>query len=167
MKKHARYSPEGCIASVLFIFLICVVLLQIFGRTGLFEARVWTEELSRWIWVWMALLGLGEAERTNTQLRMDFLVVLAGERIKSVVFTLVDLVYLAVVIQLTWVGYKTVMRTLDNESVTLYFTDAVLYLSYPVASLFVIWRVVQRLLDVIRGIPPYQPDLAGEKETGS
>lgn len=130
---------------MLFLGLIFVVLLQVIGRTSLFSAPIWTEELARWIWVWMAFIATGEAERQNVQLRMGILVESLLGKARFVLFTLIDLVYLAVTCHLLWIGYKTVMRTWNNEAVTLPFSDAVLYASYPIAALFVIWRVTLRI----------------------
>ena len=145
MSKDDRYSIEGSIASVFFLILICVVVLQVTGRFGIFVAPVWTEELARWIWVWMALLALGEVERTNGHLRMEFLISFTSAGFRKLLFTVVDVVYLAVVCHLTWIGGKTVLRTWNNSSVTLPMTDAFLYASYVPAALFVIWRIVLRL----------------------
>lgn len=130
---------------MLFLGLITVVLLQVFGRSGLFSAPVWTEELARWIWVWMAFIATGEAERRNVQLRMGVFVEFLLGRSRFVLFTLIDLLYLAITCHLLWIGYKTVMRTWNNEAVTLPFSDAVLYASYPVAAVFIIWRVAVRI----------------------
>ena len=145
MSGNGRYSIEGYAATVLFLGLIFVVLLQVFGRSGLFPAAVWTEELARWIWVWMAFIATGEAERRNVQLRMGILAEVLLGRFRFVLFTLIDIVYLAVTCHLFWIGYKTVLRTWNNESVTLPFSDAVLYASYPIAALFIIWRVANRI----------------------
>jgi TRAP-type C4-dicarboxylate transport system permease small subunit len=145
MSGNGRYSIEGYAATVLFLGLIFVVLLQVFGRSGLVSAPVWTEELARWIWVWMAFIATGEAERRNVQLRMGILVETLLGRFRFILFTAIDIIYLAVTFHLLWIGFKTVMRTWNNESVTLPFSDAVLYASYPVAALFIIWRVANRI----------------------
>ncbi len=145
MVTKRKYSIEGIAATILFLGLIFVVLLQVFGRFGLFVAPVWTEEMARWIWVWMAMIAIGEAERQNVQLRMSIVIDAFFPKFRLFLFTLIDLVYLAVTINLLWIGYKTVIRTWHNEAVTLPFSDAVLYASYPVAALFIIWRVSHRI----------------------
>lgn len=145
MSGNGRYSIEGYAATVLFFGLIFVVLLQVFGRSSLFSAPIWTEELARWIWVWMAFIATGEAERRNVQLRMGIMVEMLLGRFRFVLFTLIDIVYLAVTCQLLWIGYQTVLRTWNNEAVTLPVSDAVLYASYPVAAIFIIWRVANRI----------------------
>ncbi|WP_319532676.1 TRAP transporter small permease [uncultured Cohaesibacter sp.] len=157
-----KYSIEGIAATILFLGLIFVVLLQVFGRFGLFAAPVWTEEMARWIWVWMAMIAIGEAERKNAQLRMSILIDAFLPQFRTMLFTLIDLIYLAVTINLLWVGYKTVLRTWSNESVTLPFSDAVLYASYPVAALFIIWRVSYRIWSQLAS--GEQDDLEGGKK---
>ncbi len=145
MKLNSRYSFEGIIASVIFIMLWLVVLLQILGRTNIVAGPVWTEELARWLWVWMAFLAIAVVERKDAQLNMGFITELFAKRVRIALFTLIDLVYLAVLCNLSWIGYKTVLRTLRNESVTLPTSDAALYASAFVASFFIIFRVLQRL----------------------
>ncbi|MCK0150106.1 TRAP transporter small permease [Marivita sp. S6314] len=146
MKPPRTYSIEGIIASILFIVLIGVVLLQIFGRTPILRGPVWTEEAARWIWVWMAFIGIAEVERQDGQLKMAFLAEMLPEKFRLVLYTLIDLVFLGLVGHLIWIGYKTVLRTANNISVTLPTTDAVLYASALVGFVLILHRIIRRLL---------------------
>jgi TRAP-type C4-dicarboxylate transport system permease small subunit len=146
MKQPRKYSIEGTVASVIFIALIGVVLIQVFGRTPLFRGPVWTEEAARWLWVWMAFIGIAEVERQDGQLRMAFLADLLPEGSRRVLYTVIDLVYLGIMTHLAWIGYKTVLRTWDNVTVTLPTTDALLYASGFVAALLILHRIVRRLI---------------------
>ena len=148
MRPLRRYSPEGIAASILFIMLIVVLMIQILGRTPLFTGPVWTEEAARWLWVWMALIAIPEVERTDSQLRMGFLVEQLQRRARIAVLTLIDLVYLGVVLHLIWIGWKTMQRTWSNEAVTLPVTDAVLYASGFVTMILIANRVIRRLLGI-------------------
>lgn len=148
MKPLAKYSPEGTVAAILFIALIVVLLIQVFGRTPLFSGPVWTEETARWLWVWMAMIGIAEVERTDSQLRMGFLVERLRRRARIAVFTAIDLVYLAVVLNLIWIGWKTILRTWSNAAVTLPVSDAVLYASGFVAMILIANRVIRRVLGI-------------------
>ncbi|WP_371170007.1 TRAP transporter small permease [Aliiroseovarius sp. 2305UL8-7] len=87
-----KYGFEACIASVLFIILFLVIVLQIMGRTSWVQGPIWTEELARWIWVWMALIGIGTVERDQAHLRMGFLIELLPTRLQRVFATITDLV---------------------------------------------------------------------------
>jgi TRAP-type C4-dicarboxylate transport system permease small subunit len=146
MDGKRRYSPEGIVASVLFIALIGIVLIQVFGRTPLFRGPVWTEEAARWIWVWMAFVAIAEVERQDGQLRMAFLAEMLPDRARLALYTLIDLVYLGIMCHLAWIGYGTVQRTWNNVTVTLPTTDALLYASAFVASLLIVHRIVRRLV---------------------
>ncbi|WP_045680104.1 TRAP transporter small permease [Martelella endophytica] len=148
MSDLRRYSLEGTLAALIFIALIVVLAIQIFGRTPLFRGPVWTEELARWLWVWMAFIGIGEVERTDSQLRMDLLTGFLGPKAKAWLFTLIDLVYLGIVAHLVWIGFKTVMRTWANASVTLPVSDGMLYLAALVGLVFVLIRIVLRLIGI-------------------
>ncbi|QDY70440.1 TRAP transporter small permease [Qingshengfaniella alkalisoli] len=145
MKPPGKYSAEGIAASLLFVALIFIVMLQILGRTALFTGPVWTEEAARWLWVWMAMIGISEVERTDSQLRMGFLVEALRRRIRVAIFTIIDVIYLGIVVHLIWIGWKTVQRTWSNESVTLPVSDAVLYASGFIAMILVANRVIRRI----------------------
>ncbi len=146
MPERSKYSVEGIVATILFLVLIGIVAVQVVGRTPLFRGPVWTEEAARWIWVWMAFIGIGEVERQDKHLRMGFLAEMLPAVVRKVVFTIVDLVYLGVVAQLTWIGWQTVTRTWNNASVTLPLSNGVLYLSALLAFVLVLHRIVRRLI---------------------
>jgi TRAP-type C4-dicarboxylate transport system permease small subunit len=136
-----RYKGiTGHLAAGLLCLLMAIILLQILGRFGIFPGQVWTEELTRWLWVWMALLGVAAAEKRQEHLRMEFLTQLLPARLRRWCFRVQDGVALVLAAYLCWQGVKGVLRTLDNESVTLPVPDAVLYLSLPVGM--ALWFLV-------------------------
>lgn len=153
MTQVRRYSLEGIIASLLFIILFGVLLIQIFGRTPLFVGPVWTEELARWIWVWMAFIAIGEVERQDAQLRMGFIAEALPAGAKRILYTLIDVVYLGIMVHLCVIGYRSIIRTWSNESVTLPVSDAALYASAFVASVLIVLRIVRRLAMRFRSAP--------------
>ena len=146
MNKPPRCSIEGIVASVFFIALIGVVLVQVFGRTPRLRDPVWTEESARWLWVWMAFIGIAEVERQDGQLKVTFLAESLPAGARRILYTLIDLVYPALVGHLIWIGYQTVLRTSNNATVTLPTTDAVLYASGLVAVILILHRIVRRLI---------------------
>ncbi len=141
-----KYGFEATAASVLFIVLFFIMVLQIVGRTNLVVGPIWTEELARWLWVWMALIGIGTVERDDAHLRMGFLMDLLPAIVQKTWAILVDIVYIALASHLVWIAYKTILRTWNNETVTLPTTDAVLYASAFVALVLIVHRIFWRLL---------------------
>ncbi|WP_415234530.1 TRAP transporter small permease [Pseudorhodobacter sp.] len=146
MNQPRKYSIEGIVASAVFVILIGVVLIQVFGRTPLFRGPVWTEEAARWLWVWMAFIGIAEVERQDGQLKMAFLAELLPEAARRILYTLIDLAYLGIMCHLAWIGYNTVLRTWNNTTVTLPTSDALLYGSGFVAAILIIHRIIRRLI---------------------
>ncbi len=141
-----KYGFEATIASILFIVLFGVILLQIVGRTPLVKGPIWTEELARWIWVWMALIGIGTVERDRAHLRMGFLVEMLPLAVQRVAGIVTDVIYLGLAGHLIWIAWKAVGRTWNNTSVTLPMTDGVLYASALVAMVLIFHRILRRLL---------------------
>ncbi|MFY0661607.1 MAG: TRAP transporter small permease [Shimia sp.] len=144
-----KYGFEASMASVLFVVLFFIMVLQIVGRTNLVVGPIWTEELARWLWVWMALIGIGTVERDDAHLRMGFLMDLLPVLVQKTWAILVDIVYIALASHLVWIAYKTILRTWNNETVTLPTTDAVLYASAFVALVLIVHRIFWRLLQNI------------------
>jgi TRAP-type C4-dicarboxylate transport system permease small subunit len=141
-----RYSPEGTASALVFVALFVVILIQVLGRTPLFTGPVWTEELARWLWVWMAMLGFAEVERADLHLRMGFLADALPAGLRRALATVLDLVWLGVAGHLVWIGWRTVLRTWNNEATTLPVSDAVLYAAALVMAVLVVHRVVRRVI---------------------
>lgn len=146
---NKKYGFEASIASILFIILFFVMVLQIFGRTPLIAGPIWTEELARWIWVWMALIGIGTVERDKAHLRMGFLVDYLPDGIQKIWAIIIDVVYIGIACHLVFIAYKTILRTWNNETVTLPTTDALLYASAFVAIILIVHRIARRLIENI------------------
>ena len=141
-----KYSFEAVLASILFIVLFFVILLQILGRVTPIPGPIWTEEAARWIWVWMALVAIGAVEKEDAHLRMGFFVGMLPKTVQTFLNVLFDLVYLALVGHLIWIAYKSVLRTWNNEAVSLPATDAVLYASGLAAMILIFHRVARRII---------------------
>ena len=129
-----RYSTEGILSAILLALMMLLILFQIASRLGFMPGQVWTEELIRWVWVWLAMLAVGEAERTHQHLRMEMLPAMWGAAARRVVYTVIDAATGILAVYMAWLGIKGVLRTWNDESVTLFMTDAVLYAALPVGA---------------------------------
>jgi TRAP-type C4-dicarboxylate transport system permease small subunit len=146
MPPPRRTSVEGVIAVLLFAALIGVVIVQILGRTPVMTGPVWTEEAARWLWVWMAFIGIAEVERQDQHLRMGFLAEMLPAVVRRVVFTVIDLIWLGVVLHLAWIGWGTVQRTASHAAVSMPVPNAALYAAGAVAFALVAHRIARRIL---------------------
>ena len=138
---------EGWVASIFLIALCGVIFLQILGRFGFFPGQVWTEELTRWLWVWLALLGCAATEAHSQHLRMEILTSFWSTKAQWISEKLQQFVSIITILFLAWLGYKGVLRTWTNESVTLPMSDAVLYAAMPIAMLLWVHRILRRFIN--------------------
>ena len=143
--RPGRYSTEGILSAILLALMMLLILFQIASRLGLMPGQVWTEELIRWVWVWMAMLAVSEAERTHQHLRMEMLPSLWSAAARRVVYTLIDAATGVLAVYMAWLGIKGVLRTWNDESVTLFMTDAVLYAALPVGAVLWALRLLLRV----------------------
>jgi len=147
-----RYSAEGIVSAALLALMMALILFQIASRLGFMAGQVWTEELIRWIWVWLAMLGVAEAERMQQHLRMEMLPALWTARLRRAVYAVIDAGTGVLALYMAWLGVKGVLRTWNDESVTLYMSDAVLYAALPVGA--VLWALRLFLRVAGRRQPP-------------
>lgn len=136
---------EGWVAAALLMVLIAVIALQIVGRLGVLPGQVWTEELTRWLWVWAALIGCAATQAHQQHVRMDLLSNHLPLKARRISERLHQLLALLVIGYLAWQGWRGVLRTWHNESVTLPVTDAVLYAALPVAMVLWAGRLLQQI----------------------
>ena len=47
MENTRQYSLEGVVATIFFLVLIGIVMIQVLGRTPIMRGPVWTEEAAR------------------------------------------------------------------------------------------------------------------------
>jgi TRAP-type C4-dicarboxylate transport system permease small subunit len=143
--RHGRYSTEGILSAILLALMMLLILFQIASRLGVMPGQVWTEELIRWVWVWLAMLAVSEAERTHQHLRMEMLPALWSAAARRVVYTVIDAATGVLAVYMAWLGIKGVLRTWNDESVTLFMTDAVLYAALPVGAALWALRLLLRV----------------------
>jgi TRAP-type transport system small permease protein len=137
---------EGQVSAALLCALCLIIFLQILGRFGVFPGQVWTEELTRWMWVWMVLIGCAAAEAHRQHLRMEIFTSFFPRNVQSAMNRLQDLLAAVVALYLCWQGYKGVLRTWSNESVTLPVSDAFLYAALPMGMAWWAYRLIRRLV---------------------
>jgi hypothetical protein len=65
---------------------------------------------------------------------MEMLPALWSAAVRRVVYTVIDAATGVLAVYMAWLGIKGVLRTWNDESVTLFMTDAVLYAALPVGA---------------------------------
>ncbi len=159
--KMLSTSIEVFVASVLFIVVFFVILIQIFSRefaniiylTGIpieFGPPIWTEEIARWCWVWIVFIMLGALEKIDGHLKVTFLSDKMSKRLHSIVTIILDVIYLLTSALVFKLAIEYLIRNISTSPVTLPFTNFWLYVSLPIGLAFVLVRVFFRVLFLIK-----------------
>ena len=94
----------------------------------------------------MVLIGCAAAEAHRQHLRMEIFTSFFPRNVQSAMNRLQDLLAAGVALYLCWQGYKGVLRTWSNESVTLPVSDAFLYAALPLGMAWWAYRLIRRLV---------------------
>ena len=105
----------------------------------------WTGEASQWLWVWLTALGIAEAERNESNLKVDFLIKKLKPRPRLVLSVLLDILYLGMVIFLFVRSFEELQRSRKSLPVTLPWPNLFLYLSFTAGLFFLAVRLLQRI----------------------
>ena len=99
------YAFEAWIAFAFFWLLALNVCYQFFTRYFLNDSAAWTEEIARYLLICTVFMGISAAVRDSKHIHVDFLYRLIPRVVGRVLSTLVDLVqivFLAYAVLLTW-----------------------------------------------------------------
>jgi len=92
---------------IFFLFwMTLIVILQVFSRYLFNYSFVWAEELVRYLMIWMVMIGAALVQSVNDHIRIDYLPMLAGPRVRRAMETIFRLFTLVFIIILTVKGIK-------------------------------------------------------------
>ena len=109
----------------------------------------WTGEAAQWLWVWLVALGIAEAERNQSNLKVDFLRQKLKPPLQSVLSTILDLLYLGMVIFLFIQSFEELQRSRNSLPTTLPWPNLFLYLSFTAGLFFLALRLLRRIFSRI------------------
>jgi TRAP-type C4-dicarboxylate transport system permease small subunit len=133
------------LAVVLFLAMFIVVLASVAMRTA-GNPLVWGDELTRYLFVWVALLAWPIALRRGSHISI---LVIVGALPRKVRFAFEMMAYVAMLVfaaVLVVQGARMTARNFDIETITLFFSFAVVYAAAPVAGLLVALETIRQAL---------------------
>ncbi|MDQ2083642.1 TRAP transporter small permease subunit [Xanthobacteraceae bacterium Astr-EGSB] len=134
------------LAVALFLSMFVLVLASVAMRAA-GDPLIWGDELTRYLFVWVALLAWSIATRRGSHIRIQVLVDMLppGARFGLAMVSHVAVLVFATVLVVQ--GMKMTARNLDIETITLFFTFAVVYAAAPVAGVLVALETARHALD--------------------
>ena len=125
------------VAVAAFAGMFGCVLGQVVFRYVLDEPLVWSDELARYLFIWASFLGWIIAARRRSHLTIDMAATRLSPRGRAAMGIVGALAGLAFAGLLVWYGWRIMVRNLDVETTTLFFSQGVVYAIVPAAALAV------------------------------
>jgi len=134
-----------------FCTLIATVALQVFSRTFMSEAPVWTEEYSRIALVYAAAIGAGWALRTGDMVNVDIVIALLGSRARLAL----ELVVMATIIVFCLMQISPAMRFVTigamQTSAALEWNMGLVHAAVLLAPITIALSALERILLIAAG----------------
>lgn len=137
-------------AFVLFVGMCALVLAQVVMRK-FFEPLVWSEELARYVFIWVCYLGWAIASRRRSHVAVTLVRDRAGPRMRRLLAALSEIATLVLAAVLLRWGWQLVLNNRDVETVTLFFSYALVYAVVPLCGLLIGWTALAELWRLARG----------------
>lgn len=160
-----RIDPWRAIEDAVGLFLMLAMLaastVQVIARYALADSVTlpWTEEFSRLALVWAAMWGAATVQRSDDHIAMTVLHDWLPEGARRIVRLFGDLVVLAVLVPITWLGWETA-RALDiMSSISLGMPLSIFAYPVPIAGALMMVHTALLILRRLAGRPIPSADM--------
>ncbi|NDW00924.1 TRAP transporter small permease [Salipiger sp. PrR002] len=140
-----------------FLAIIVAVVIQLLGRSGVIDAFVWTEELTRFALLYLAAFGVGLAYRSGDLVNVDIVCeALPGRApwVLRLISAAITVGFGVLLIKATWLYVSIgVRQTAPSLGVRMDFIHASMLVALVSLSLFALLRVIGMLTRQEQGLP--------------
>jgi TRAP-type C4-dicarboxylate transport system permease small subunit len=146
------------LAIATFCGMFACVLGQVGFRYFLGDPLTWSDELARYLFVWCAFLGWIIAARRRSHLAIGSLPERAPPRVRALLALFAAAAALAFAAVLGFYGTRIMLRNIDVDTTTLFFTTGVVYAIVPLATFAVALYAITDGLAAVRVLKGRTPD---------
>lgn len=140
-----------------FLAIIVAVVIQLLGRSGVIDAVVWTEELTRFALLYLAAFGVGLAYRSGDLVNVDIVCEALPDRaswVLRLIAAVITVGFGVLLIKATWLYVSIgVRQTAPSLGVRMDFIHASVLVALVSLSLFALVRVIGMLTRQEQGLP--------------
>lgn len=141
---------ETCLLSFMVV-LVTVTFLQVLARFVFKIPISWSQELVKLCFVWIIFLGSAIAVREGTHLTLDMFTSGLPDRARKVIRIGILLLMIVCAGTLLYGGGRYCINCASKTMITLPLPADVQYVSMPLAALFMIWYLIEKLRDELTG----------------
>lgn len=129
----------------------------VFTRYVLDYSFPWAEELTRYLLVWLVMLAVAVNQFRNENIRVDFIVALAPERLRALIYLIHRLLIIWFSFILIYYGWTMAQNMTITHSAALGLSMRIPYLAIPVGAVLLALFSLANLIDDIREMRGKQP----------
>jgi len=123
-------------------FMTVVVLIGVFYRYVLGDARVWSEELARYTMIWMVLLTISVGVYRDQHVGLEIFVGLLPKKLQIVCLYISRIFMLIFMFILLYYGVPMARRALFESAMTMGVPMAVFVVSIPVGATLTVLQII-------------------------
>ncbi|AKL94585.1 tripartite ATP-independent periplasmic transporter DctQ component [Clostridium aceticum] len=153
-------KAEEYILVVSLAFTVILVFIQVVMRYIFNQSLSWSEELCRYIFVWQVWLGASLGFRTNNHIAIEMIYDKLKGKSKIIYSLVSNSITLAFNIFLVRYGFQLVetMITRGTVSSGMRMPLYIVYLSVPVSSLAIVFRIIGKMYNDAKGFIPIKSE---------
>ena len=152
MKKWIRIfdSIEEKIVITLLVIIFIIIFSHVIGRYVFRQPIFFAEEISRYCFIWMTLLTASIGISRGAHTRVTYFVSLLPIKAEKTVELIQDVCILIFLGTLLYFGTYLTIRTMDIPTAALQWPWGLVYLSAPVGSACMIFKIIRKMINTIR-----------------
>ena len=131
----------------LYAMIVCTVFMEVVRRSLLSYSSIWAEEIARYAFIYIAWIGASSAIKERAHIRIDVILHLLSQRMKSIVFIFGDILTLILAVLAIWMSMESVLNSIHFGSVThgLRISQAWFLAAVPLGFLMMTFRLLQSI----------------------
>ena len=131
----------------LYAMIVSTVFMEVVRRSLLSYSSIWAEEIARYAFIYIAWIGASSAIKERAHIRIDVILHLLSQRMKSIVFIFGDILTLILAVLAIWMSMESVLNSIHFGSVThgLRISQAWFLAAVPLGFLMMTFRLLQSI----------------------
>ena len=165
---YLNENAEKLLIYILYVYLILIVVTNIFTRYALQTSPVWSNESARFVYVYLSWIGVSWTAYKRQHIRLDILHRFLPERLLGATYILGDFVLIGFVYY-TIVGFVGPISTaleLQNTTQALGISQVFTKMAVPIGAALLLIRTFQLLARDVRDVWYGNPVYKGEPLLG-
>lgn len=131
----------------LYAMIVSTVFMEVVRRSLLSYSSIWAEEIARYAFIYIAWIGASSAIKERAHIRIDVILNLLSQRMKTIVYIFGDIITLILAVLAIWMSMESVLNSIHFGSVThgLRISQAWFLAAVPLGFLMMTFRLLQSI----------------------